>query len=68
MTTDAEVLRIHQETNAEIVRLLNALNEHIAQLDDLVRRLREVLAKRFLLDGVADWRHGECKPEEPASG
>ena len=57
-----EIHRIHCETDAEIRRLLAELDDHIAgdeEAQALVIRLREVLSKRFLLNGVADYQRGE---------
>ena len=57
-----EICRIHRETNAEIRRILAELDEHIAgdeKLQALMIRLREVLSKRFLINGIADWQRGE---------
>ena len=54
-----EISRIHRETNAEIRRILAELDDRIAgdeELEALVIRLREVLGKRFLLNGIADWQ------------
>ena len=57
-----EIHRIHCETNAEIRSILAQVDDHIAgdeELEALVIRLREVLSKRFLLNGIADWQRGE---------
>jgi len=70
---DNDILRIHAETNTEIVCTLDALNERIealgtdAQLDALMCRLREVLAKRFLLNGITDWQRESCSRSEGAT-
>jgi len=57
-----EIHRIHCETNAEIRQILAEVDNLIAgneELEALVIRLREVLSKRFLLNGVADYQRGE---------
>jgi len=57
-----EIHRIHCETDAEIRRLLAELDDHIAgdeEAQALIIRLREVLSKRFLVNGVADYQRGE---------
>jgi len=57
-----EIHRIHCETDAEIRRLLAELDDHIAgdeKAGALMIRLREVLSKRFLVNGVADYQRGE---------
>ena len=57
-----EIHRIHCETDAEIRSLLAELDDHIAgdkEAEALIIRLREVLSKRFLLNGVADYQRGE---------
>jgi len=57
-----EIYRIHCETNAEIRQILAEVDNLIAgneELEALVIRLREVLSKRFLLNGVADYQRGE---------
>ena len=57
-----EIHRIHCETDAEIRRLLAELDDHIAgdeKTGALMIRLREVLSKRFLVNGVADYQRGE---------
>ena len=57
-----EIHRIHCETDAEIRQILAKLDDHIAgdeEVQALIIRLREVLSKRFLLNGVADYQRGE---------
>jgi len=57
-----EICRIHQETNAEIRSILAQLGDHIAgdeKAESLIIHLREVLSKRFLLNGIADYQRGE---------
>lgn len=57
-----EIHQIHCDTNAEIRRILAELDAHIAgdqELEALLIRLREVLSKRFLINGIADWQQGE---------
>jgi len=56
-----EIRRIHGQTNDEIRCILNSLSEHSAAVNDeeletLIIRLREVLGKRFLINGIADWQ------------
>ena len=64
MCESEEIRRIHRETNDEIRCTLNALSEHAEAVDDqelesLTVHLREVLAKRFLINGNADWQREE---------
>ena len=57
-----EICRIHRETNAEIRCILNELDTRVAgdeKLEALIIRLREILAKRFLINGIADWQREE---------
>ena len=57
-----EIYRIHCETNAEIRQILAEVDNLIAgneELEALVIRLREVLSKRFLVNGAADYQLGE---------
>jgi len=57
-----EIYQIHCATNAEIRSILAELGDHIAgdeKAEALMIRLREVLSKRFLLNGVADMQRGE---------
>jgi hypothetical protein len=73
MCNPKEIRRVHRQTNDEIRRALNSLSEHAAAtndqvLDTLTVNLREVLAKRFLINGIADWQRDDqklCSPEEP---
>ena len=57
-----EIYQIHCATNAEIRSILAKLDDHIAgdeEAQALIIRLREVLSKRFLVNGVADYQRGE---------
>ena len=57
-----EIHRIHCETDAKICSILAQLDDHIAgdeEVQVLIIRLREVLSKRFLVNGVADYQRGE---------
>jgi len=57
-----EIHRIHCETDAEIRSILAELDDHISsdkKAEALMIRLREVLSKRFLVNGVADYQRGE---------
>ena len=57
-----EIYQIHYTTNAEIRSILAELDDHIAgdeKAGALMIRLREVLSKRFLVNGVADYQRGE---------
>jgi hypothetical protein len=62
MCESEEIYRIHCETNAELRRILAELGDHIAgdeKAEGLVIRLREILSKRFLVNGIADWQREE---------
>jgi hypothetical protein len=59
-----EIRRMHRQTNDEIRYTLAALNGYAEARDDkeletLVMDLRQVLAKRFLINGIADWQREE---------
>ena len=64
MCDSEEIRRIHGQTNEEIRCVLNSLSEHAAAVNDeeleaLTIRLREVLGKRFLINGIVDWQSEE---------
>jgi len=57
-----EIHQIHCDTNAEIRSILTELGDHIAgdeKAEALIICLREVLSKRFLVNGIADFQQGE---------
>ena len=57
-----EIRRIHSDTNAEICSILAELDDHVAgdrYAESLLIRLREVLSKRYLANGIADEQRGE---------
>ena len=65
MCESEEIRHIHKQTNDEICDILAALTGHAGATSDkdleaLVENLRQVLTKRFLINGIADWqREGE---------
>jgi len=57
-----EIHQIHCDTNAEIRSILAELDDHTAgdkKAEALLIRLRSVLSRRFLVNGVADMQAGE---------
>ena len=61
MCESEDIERVHRQTNDEIRCTLAALSDHASamgdkELEDLIIQLREILAKRFLVNGIADWQ------------